>query len=99
MACSVVRTFMGTIQFVSMGAFFTNIADPTIGGTYMTLLNTISNLGGIYPQYFILKFVDYFGYYNVAMSLATLGIVLGMFVIRPRVSHLQSVPISFWRIG
>jgi len=49
-----------TVQFVSMGAFFATIADPVIGGTYMTLLNTLSNFGGTYPQYFILKSVEYF---------------------------------------
>lgn len=26
-------------------AFFARISDPSIGGTYMTFLNTISNLG------------------------------------------------------
>ncbi len=48
-----------TVQFVSMGAFFAQIADPVIGGTYMTFLNTVSNFGGTYPQYFILKAVDW----------------------------------------
>jgi PAT family acetyl-CoA transporter-like MFS transporter 1 len=28
-----------------MMAFFAKISDPAIGGTYMTLLNTIANLG------------------------------------------------------
>ena len=31
-----------------------------MGGTYMTLLNTISNLGGTWPRYFVLKMVDFF---------------------------------------
>ena len=55
---SVLGSFMSTVQFVSMGAFFAHIADPAIGGTYMTLLNTLSNFGGTYPQYFVLKAVD-----------------------------------------
>jgi len=33
-------------MFVSQMAFFSRISDPTIGGTYMTLLNTIANVGG-----------------------------------------------------
>lgn len=33
-------------MFVSQMAFFSRVSDPTIGGTYMTLLNTISNVGG-----------------------------------------------------
>lgn len=43
-----------------MGSFFTKISDPAIGGTYMTLLNTVSNLGGTWPKYFVLLAVDYF---------------------------------------
>jgi len=35
----------GDLIFSSMMSFFTKVADPTIGGTYMTLLNTIANLG------------------------------------------------------
>ena len=32
-------------MFVSQMAFFAKISDPKIGGTYMTLLNTLSNIG------------------------------------------------------
>jgi PAT family acetyl-CoA transporter-like MFS transporter 1 len=34
-------------MFVSQMAFFAQISDPKIGGTYMTLLNTLGNLGRI----------------------------------------------------
>jgi Acetyl-coenzyme A transporter 1 len=69
-----------TVQFVGISAFHTQIADPLIGGTYMTvialfsqeifvaktrvpdachasfqLLNTVSNLGGTWPRYFVLR--------------------------------------------
>lgn len=41
-------------MFVSQMAFFAQVSDPKIGGTYMTLLNTLSNLGehraSIYPN-------------------------------------------------
>jgi hypothetical protein len=57
---SVAGSFMSSVQFVSLGAFFAVIADPSIGGTYMTLLNTLSNFGGTWPQYFVLKAVDVF---------------------------------------
>lgn len=33
-------------MFVSQMAFFSRVSDPVIGGTYMTLLNTIGNVGG-----------------------------------------------------
>ncbi|BEI79781.1 hypothetical protein CcaverHIS002_0103100 [Cutaneotrichosporon cavernicola] len=47
-----------TVQFVGITAFHTQIADPLIGGTYMTLLNTVSNLGGTWPKPLILRAVD-----------------------------------------
>merc|ERR1711879_462628 len=34
-----------TVQFVCIMAYFNKVSDPRIGGTYMTLLNTIANLG------------------------------------------------------
>ncbi|KAF7712089.1 MFS transporter/Acetyl-coenzyme A transporter [Penicillium ucsense] len=56
----VVSTFMNTVMFVAISAFHARIADPAIGGTYMTLLATVCNLGGTFPRYFILKLVDFF---------------------------------------
>ncbi|RKP02818.1 hypothetical protein CXG81DRAFT_6401, partial [Caulochytrium protostelioides] len=58
MASMVLGSFMSTVQFVGLGSFFTVISDPSIGGTYMTLLNTLSNLGGTWPRYFVLRAVD-----------------------------------------
>ncbi|VVT54171.1 uncharacterized protein SAPINGB_P003942 [Magnusiomyces paraingens] len=55
----VLGSFMSTIQFVSINAFHTQIADPAIGGTYMTTLNTISNLGGQWPRLIVLYAVDW----------------------------------------
>ncbi|KAG0352646.1 hypothetical protein BGZ54_002651 [Gamsiella multidivaricata] len=60
LATTVTTSFTSTVAFVSMGAFMTVIADPVIGGTYMTLLNTLSNFGGTWPRFFVLKAVDYF---------------------------------------
>lgn len=36
----ILSTFMNTVMFVAISAFHARIADPTIGGTYMTLLAT-----------------------------------------------------------
>ncbi|KAI5357441.1 Putative ampG-like permease/Acetyl-coenzyme A transporter 1, MFS transporter superfamily [Septoria linicola] len=56
----VFSTFMSTVMFVAISAFHAKISDPAIGGTYMTLLATVSNLGGTFPRFFILKAVDAF---------------------------------------
>ncbi|CAG8434599.1 6984_t:CDS:10 [Ambispora gerdemannii] len=57
---TVLSSFASTVQFVSISAFFTTIADPVIGGTYMTLLATFSNFGGTWPRFFVLEAVDKF---------------------------------------
>uniref|UniRef100_A0A915KBE1 Uncharacterized protein n=1 Tax=Romanomermis culicivorax TaxID=13658 RepID=A0A915KBE1_ROMCU len=41
-------------------AFHAQISDPIVGGTYMTLMNTVSNLGGNWPVTFLLSIVDRF---------------------------------------
>merc|ERR1719447_1071468 len=45
-------------MFVSIMAFFAKISDPAVGGTYMTLLNTVTNLGGNWPSTLALWLVD-----------------------------------------
>ncbi|XP_053566050.1 acetyl-coenzyme A transporter 1 [Bombina bombina] len=46
-------------MFVAVMAFNAKVSDPLIGGTYMTLLNTVSNLGGNWPSTMALWFVDH----------------------------------------
>jgi len=57
---TIVSSFTSTIQFVGISAFHTRVSDPLIGGTYMTLLNTFTNMGGTWPKWFVLKGVDWF---------------------------------------
>lgn len=44
--------------FVALMAFHAAVSDPSIGGTYMTLLNTLTNLGGNWPSTMSLWLVD-----------------------------------------
>ncbi|XP_033103873.1 acetyl-coenzyme A transporter 1-like [Anneissia japonica] len=46
-------------MFVAAMAFHSKISDPLIGGTYVTLLNTVSNLGGNWPATVALWFIDF----------------------------------------
>ncbi|KAF9458749.1 acetyl-coenzyme A transporter 1-domain-containing protein [Collybia nuda] len=55
---TVISSFASTVQFVGISAFHTRVSDPLIGGTYMTLLNTFTNMGGTWPKWFVLKGVD-----------------------------------------
>ncbi|XP_019358729.1 PREDICTED: acetyl-coenzyme A transporter 1 [Gavialis gangeticus] len=45
-------------MYVAIMAFNAKVSDPLIGGTYMTLLNTVSNLGGNWPATVALWLVD-----------------------------------------
>ena len=45
-------------MYVAIMAFHAKISDPSIGGTYMTLLNTVTNLGGNWPATLALWFID-----------------------------------------
>ncbi|KAK2053143.1 acetyl-CoA transporter 1 [Colletotrichum caudatum] len=143
----VFSTFTNTVMFVAVSAFHARIADPVIGGTYMTLLATVCNLGGTFPRFFVLRLVDYFtvatchpgnpadlgalkgpvitepfscslqpekercvagggtcdmvrdGYYLVNIICVIFGVVTFMLYIRPRVLHLQSLPMRAWRLS
>ncbi|KAK2047894.1 acetyl-CoA transporter 1 [Colletotrichum somersetense] len=143
----VFSTFTNTVMFVAVSAFHARIADPVIGGTYMTLLATVCNLGGTFPRFFVLRLVDYFtvatchpgnpadlnalkspvitepfscslqpekercvagggtcdmvrdGYYFVNIICVVFGVVTFMLYIRPRVLHLQSLPMRAWRLS
>lgn len=50
----------GQCMFVSSMAFFNKVSkcDVAMGGTYMTLLNTLSNLGGTWPGTVTMKLID-----------------------------------------
>ncbi|XP_048250112.1 acetyl-coenzyme A transporter 1-like [Haliotis rufescens] len=51
-------------MFVATMAFAAKVSDPAIGGTYMTLLNTLSNLGGNWPATVALWMVDFLTWKN-----------------------------------
>ncbi len=43
--CGLLTSFTSTLMFTAMGSFFNRISDPGMGGAYLTLLNTIANMG------------------------------------------------------
>jgi PAT family acetyl-CoA transporter-like MFS transporter 1 len=57
--CVLCREIMSNAMFVAQMAFFARVSDPRLGGTYMTLLNTVSNLGGSWVKTASLGFLDY----------------------------------------
>lgn len=139
--------FTNTVMFVAVSAFHAKVSDPAIGGTYMTLLATVCNLGGTFPRYFVLRLVDVFtsatchpgkvdsstqlrgplitvpfscslqpdkdrcvngggicemtrdGFYTVNILCVLFGAATFFWYIRPKVLHLQSLPMRAWRLS
>ncbi|CAI6365998.1 unnamed protein product [Macrosiphum euphorbiae] len=53
-----IQEVLSYMMFVAILAFFSRISDPRFGGTYMTLLNTLSNLGFVWSSTVALQLVD-----------------------------------------
>ncbi|CAF1293845.1 unnamed protein product [Rotaria sordida] len=55
-------------MFVSQMAFFAQVSDPKIGGTYMTLLNTLTNLGSSWISTAVLYSADFLTWKKCTLS-------------------------------
>jgi len=45
LVATIAATLSSSVMFVAQMAFFNRVSDPAIGGTYMTMLNTLANMG------------------------------------------------------
>jgi PAT family acetyl-CoA transporter-like MFS transporter 1 len=105
----VLYSFCSTVMFVTQSAFFSSVSDERIGGSYMTLLNTVANLANQIGKLFIFALVDAFScvedacplgcdpYYAFSLVFAALG-VAWFVVMRGRIAALQRLPKSAWRV-
>eukprot|EP00928_Gymnodinium_smaydae_P054383 TRINITY_DN38167_c0_g1_i1.p1 TRINITY_DN38167_c0_g1~~TRINITY_DN38167_c0_g1_i1.p1 ORF type:complete len:445 (+),score=31.24 TRINITY_DN38167_c0_g1_i1:63-1397(+) len=96
-------------MFVSQMSFFAHVSDPALGGTYMTLLNTLANLGQKLPPTMTLFLVDHLtckedhcttkadGYYIMTAVCTIVGIIWWSFG-TGAVSRLQERSLSEWRV-
>eukprot|EP00884_Botryococcus_braunii_P021945 jgi/Botrbrau1/8434/Bobra.0237s0053.1 len=57
-ASGLVTSFASTLMFTALGSFFNRISDPSMGGSYLTLLNTIANIGYTMPKLIIFWLMD-----------------------------------------
>jgi PAT family acetyl-CoA transporter-like MFS transporter 1 len=53
-ASTAMQAICNSLQFNAQMTFFASRVDPAIGGSYMTLLNSVANIGGTWPASFIL---------------------------------------------
>ena len=90
-------------MFVAQMAFFNRVSDPKIGGTYMTMLNTISNLGGQWPGTAIFatkaaieRVTDpQTGFYGVCACSVAVGLAW-FYLMQDRLLAIQALPAKRW---
>lgn len=100
----VLQDMASNAMFVAHMAFFAKVSDPAIGGTYMTFLNTLHNIGNMWAATFCLKAADQVkahlgldGFYFLSAACFLYGII--WFIIwRPLLTRLQELPLSEWRV-
>ena len=71
----IVDDIMITSNFVIMVGFYNRISDPLLGGTYLTALASLSNLGNTFNNWLSVKLVNAF-HYNVYYNLAICIIII-----------------------
>jgi len=103
---TILQGVMSNAMFVAHMAFFAKISDPTIGGTYMTFLNTLHNIGNMWASTFCLKAADYIkiemgmdGFYTLCVACSVYGVVWLFLLGRPVLKHLQTLPVAAWRVA
>jgi PAT family acetyl-CoA transporter-like MFS transporter 1 len=100
---SLLGTVVSTVQFVSLMAFFAKVSDPAVGGSYMTTLNTATNLGTKWPSQLLLFSVTPLttslldGYY-VLVALTLLAGLAWIRVFYPVVLRLEAAGEKSWRL-
>lgn len=61
-------SFTATLMFTALGSFFTRISDPSMGGAYLTLLNTITNMGVMLPKIAVFWLMDVLTQYRCSTA-------------------------------
>jgi len=105
----VVGAVVSELVFTAQMAFFARVSDPAYGGTYMTLLNTLANLGGKWPPTVTFYLVDAFtckgaacamqtdGFYVISVFCTFIGLVWYA-VGSPYVHRIQQQKLEDWKI-
>ena len=101
---SIVESGVVQIMFMSQMSFFAKVSDPVIGGTYMTVLNTISNIGGNVAKQISYRLAEATtnahmdGFYVVVAFVTIYGIVWIKYFGKKLVA-LERMPKSAWRVA
>lgn len=93
--------FMKSLISAAYVGFFASITDPNIGGTYMTFLATISNLGFALNSSLILYIADWLPKkytYVIATGICDLLGILWFILSYQTLKRLQALPVHQWHL-
>lgn len=82
-----VSSLGGTLAFVASCAYFNVISPKSMGGTYLTFINTVANLGGTWPGVPVMTLIDYFGFSVVNVA----SLIGGLAYLVLRLPYLRSI--------
>ena len=111
-ALGLLTSFSSTLMFTALGDFYNRISDPSMGGAYLTMLNTVANIGVVVPKVIVFWLIDKAtktntgwsgkkdivrdGFYVVSFAANALGMLLLVGLGRV-VRRLERYPTSAWR--
>lgn len=95
-ALGVATAAAAALQFTCLGALYAQVGDPSMGGTYLTLLNTVANIGLTLPKAAACAAVDAWGLGAVSAGALVAGVGLGGWYGRVA-PGLEAAPLSAWR--
>ena len=111
MVVAIVSSVTTEWMFVSQIALFAKVADPSIGGTYMSFLNTLANLGQKLPPTATFFLVDHLtcrdetaclvkadGFYVMTAACTVVGIAWYLVAAGP-VRRMQEWDAAEWKVG
>ena len=100
-------SFSSTLMFTALGDFYNRISDPSMGGAYLTMLNTVANIGVVVPKVAIFALIDFVtvkkdkeivrdGFYTVSFVSCVCGVFVFMWLTHV-VKKLEKFPLHSWR--
>lgn len=100
-------SFSSTLMFTALGDFYNRISDPSMGGAYLTMLNTVANIGVVVPKVAIFALIDIVtvkkdketirdGFYTVSFVSCVCGVFVFLWLSRV-VRKLEKFPLHSWR--
>jgi PAT family acetyl-CoA transporter-like MFS transporter 1 len=110
LAVAIMSSICTEWMFVSQIALFAKVSDPAIGGTYMSFLNTVANLGQKLPPTATFFLVDHLtcledgcypkmnGFYLMTTVCTLIGVVWYTVAKEP-LHRMQLLDIDEWRAG